>query len=56
MWQMLNIGVMMITDKKVILDAIFAKLRHYSLEDLNAVVDMIYDSDPQVDGSNLKVH
>lgn len=56
MWQMLNIGEIMTTDKKAILDAIFAKLSHYSLEDLNAVVDMIYDSDPQVDGSNLNIH
>ena len=46
----------MTKDKKVILDAIFAKLSHYSIDDLNAVVDMVYDSDPQVDGSNLEIH
>ena len=46
----------MTKDKKEILDAIFAKLSHYSIDDLNAVVDMVYDSDPQVDGSNLEIH
>ena len=46
----------MTQDKKAILDAIFAKLSHYSLEDLNNVVDMVYESDPQVDGSNLEIH
>ena len=45
----------MTKDKKAILDAIFAKLSHYSIDDLNAVVDMVYDSDPQVDGSNLEI-
>ena len=46
----------MTKDKKAILDSIFAKLSHYSIDDLNAVVDMVYDSDPQVDGSNLEIH
>ena len=46
----------MTKDKKAILDAIFAKLSHYSIDDLNEVVDMVYDSDPQVDGSNLEIH
>ena len=46
----------MTNDKKALLDAIFAKLSHYSIDDLNAVVDMVYDSDPQVDGSNLEIH
>ncbi len=46
----------MTNDKKVLLDAIFAKLSHYSVEDLQNVTDMVYDSDPQVDGANLEVH
>ena len=46
----------MTNDKKALLDAIFAKLSHYSVEDLQAVTDMLYDSDPHVDGSNLEMH
>ena len=46
----------MTQDKKALLDAIFAKLSHYSVEDLQTVTDMVYDSDPQVDGSNLEIH
>ncbi len=46
----------MTNERKALLDAIFAKISEYSVEDLNMVADMVYDSDPLVDGSNLEIH